>query len=84
MSGNQGIADVLRGLIADVPTFAWLVVVLTAVLGIFLAGYAMTRLYQASISGDGTALNWFIAFLIGSAMTCSPIVIAQLSFYYTG
>lgn len=84
MSGTKGIADVLRGLIADVPAVAWLLVVLTAVLGIFLAGYAMVRLYQANQAGDGTAMNWFIAFLIGSAMTCSTIVIAKLSFYFTG
>lgn len=82
MGGSQGIADVLRGLIEVVPSLAWLLVVLTAVLGIFLTGYAMLRVYQANNSGDGSALNWIVAGVIGSTMTVSTIVVAQLSFYF--
>ncbi|MDP4025770.1 hypothetical protein Q8W71_24365 [Methylobacterium sp. NEAU 140] len=82
MTGSKGIADVLRGLIADAPAFAWLIVVLAAVMGIFLTGYALTRVYQANAAGDGTAGSWVIAAIIGSAMTCVTIVIAQLSFYF--
>ena len=84
MHGGKGIADVLRGLITDVPEAAWLIVVLTAAFGMFLAGYAMVRLYQANQTGDGTAANWFIATIIGSALTCSTVIIAQFSFYYSG
>lgn len=82
MGGSQGIADVLRGLIDVVPTLAWLLVVVTSVLGIFLTGYAMLRVYQANNSGDGSALNWIVAGMIGSTMTISTVVVAQLSFYF--
>lgn len=82
MGGSRGIADVLRGLIELVPILAWLVVVLSAVAGIFLTGYALVRVYQANTSGDGTAGNWIIAGIIGSAMTCVTVVIAQISFYF--
>ncbi|SEP49184.1 hypothetical protein SAMN04487843_12959 [Methylobacterium sp. ap11] len=82
MGGSKGLADVLRGLIELVPILAWLVVVLAAVTGIFLAGYAMVRVYQANTSGDGTAGNWIVAAIIGSAMTVSTVVIAHFSFYF--
>ncbi len=82
MTGSKGLADVLRGLIETVPVLAWLVVVLAAVAGIFLAGYALVRFYQANASGDGTAGNWLVAAIIGSAMTCGTVLIAQLSFYF--
>ncbi len=55
MNGSRGLADVLRGLIETVPVLAWLVVVLAAVAGIFLAGYAMVRFYHTNAAGDGTA-----------------------------
>lgn len=82
MNGSKGLADVLRGLIETVPVLAWLVVVLAAVAGIFLTGYALVRLHQANTSGDGTAVNWIAAGVIGSAMTCVAVVIAQISFYF--
>ncbi|MCJ2029483.1 hypothetical protein MKK50_08730 [Methylobacterium sp. J-043] len=82
MNGSRGIADVLRGLIALMPVLAWLVVVLAAVAGIFLAGYALVRVYQANASGDGTAGNWLIAAILGSAMTCVTLLIAQFSLYF--
>ena len=82
MGGSKGLADVLRGLIETVPVLAWLVVVLAAVAGIFLAGYALVRFYQANASGDGTGGNWLAAAIIGSAMTCVAVVIAQISFYF--
>ncbi|WP_430912222.1 hypothetical protein [Methylobacterium sp. sgz302541] len=82
MTGSKGIADVLRGLIDTMPVLAWLLVVLAAVMGIFLAGYAMVRVYQANASGDGTAGNWIVAAIIGSAMTCGTILIAQFSYYF--
>jgi hypothetical protein len=82
MTGSQGLADVLRGLIEAVPIFAYLIVVLTAVMGIFLAGYGMVRIYQTSTSGEGSAGSWIIATIIGSSMTVSTIVIAQLSYYF--
>lgn len=82
MGGSKGVADVLRGLIDLVPTLAWLVVVLSAVAGIALAGYAMVRIYKANDSGDGTAGNWIVAGVIGCAMTIPTILIAQFSFYF--
>ena len=82
MTGSKGIADVLRGLIELMPVLAWLVVVLAAVAGIFLAGYALVRVYQANTAGDGTAGNWVIAAILGSAMTCITVVIAKFSFYF--
>lgn len=82
MSGAKGIADVLRGLIDGAPMLGWLIVVLAAVMGIFLAGYALMRLYQANTARDGTALNWVVAAVIGSVMTCVTILIAQFSFYF--
>lgn len=82
MNGGKGIADVLRGLIADMPALVYLVAVLSAVMGVFLAGYALVRLYQTNADGDGAAPNWFVAFLFGSAMTVGSIVIAKLSFYF--
>lgn len=82
MGPNKGLAEVVRGLIQVMPTLAWLLVVLAAVLGIFLTGYAMLRVYQANNAGDGSALNWIVASIIGSAMTISTVVIAQLSFYF--
>ncbi|NGM38052.1 MULTISPECIES: hypothetical protein [Methylobacterium] len=82
MTGSKGIADVLRGLIDTMPVLAWLLIVLAAVAGTFLAGYALVRVYQANASGDGTAGNWIVAAIIGSAMTCGTILIAQLSYYF--
>ncbi|MCF4130129.1 hypothetical protein [Methylobacterium sp. SyP6R] len=82
MNGSKGLADVLRGLIDTVPVLAWLVVVLTAVAGVFLAGYAMVRFYQANAAGDGMAGNWLAAAIVGSTMTCVTVLIAQLSFYF--
>ena len=82
MGGSKGLADVLRGLIDLVPVLAWLVVVITAVAGIFLTGYAMLRIYQANNSGNGTAGNWIVAGVIGCAMTIPTIIIAQFSFYF--
>ncbi|WP_066922502.1 hypothetical protein [Methylobacterium sp. CCH5-D2] len=82
MNGSKGVSDVLRGLIDTVPVLAWLLVVLAAVAGIFLTGYALVRVYQANTSGDGTAGNWVVAAVIGSAMTCATVVIAKLSFYF--
>ncbi len=82
MGPNKGLAEVFRGLIDVVPTLAWLLVVVTAVLGIFLTGYAMLRVYQANNSGNGSALNWIVAGVIGSTMTISTVVVAQLSFYF--
>ncbi|BCM87635.1 hypothetical protein [Methylobacterium indicum] len=82
MTSSKGLADVLRGLIETVPVLAWLVVVLTAVAGIGLAGYALVRVYQANTSGDGSAGNWMVAGVIGCAMTISTVLIAQLSFYF--
>ncbi|GAA0241596.1 hypothetical protein LNAOJCKE_4912 [Methylorubrum aminovorans] len=82
MSGSKGIADVLRGLIDGMPALAWLLVVGAAVAGVVLTGYALTRVYQANTSGDGTAGNWIVAAVIGSAMTCVTILIGQLSFYF--
>ncbi|MGN7126802.1 hypothetical protein [Methylorubrum thiocyanatum] len=82
MGGGKGIADVLNGLIADMPALVYLVAVLSAVMGVFLAGYALMRLYQANAAADGTGLNWFTAFLLGSAMTVGSIVIAKFSFYF--
>lgn len=80
--GSKGLADVLRGLIDLVPVLAWLVVVLTAIAGIFLAGYALVRVYQANTSADGSAGNWLVAGVIGCAMTISTVLIAQFSFYF--
>ena len=82
MTGSKGLADVLHGLIELVPVLAWLVVVLGAVAGIALAGYALVRLHQANTSGDGSAGNWIAACVIGCAMTISTVLIAQLSFYF--
>ena len=82
MTGNQGLADVLRGLIEGVPALAYLIVVLSALIGIFLTGYGLVRLYQTNASGEGSALNWIVATIIGSSMTVSTVVIAQLSFYF--
>ncbi len=82
MGGSKGLADVLRGLIELVPILAWLVVVLAAVAGIVLAGYAMVRVYQANTSGEGNAGNWIVAAIIASSMTIATIVIANISFYF--
>ncbi len=82
MGPTKGLADVLRGLIDLVPVLAWLVVVLTAVAGIALTGYALVRVYQANTSGDGTAGNWIVASVIGCAMTIPTIIIANFSFYF--
>ncbi|SFG78337.1 hypothetical protein [Methylobacterium gossipiicola] len=82
MTGSKGIADVLRGLIDSIPALAWLLVVGAGVAGIGMAGYAMVRVYQANASGDGTAGNWVVAVIIGSAMTCVTLLIGQISFYF--
>ncbi len=82
MNGGKGLADVLSGLIAGMPDIAWLIVVLTAAFGMFLAGYAMLRLYQANQSADGSALNWVFAMIIGSALTCGTVIIGNFSLYF--
>lgn len=83
MGRSKGIADVLRGLIELMPVLAWLLIILAAVTGIFLSGYALVRVYQANTLADGTAGNWIVAAIIASAMTSVTVVIAQLSFYFT-
>ncbi len=84
MNNGQGVADVLNGLIRMMPDLAWLIVVLTAAFGMFLTGYAMMRLYRANDSADGTGVNWVVAAVIGSTLTCCTVVIGSLSFHYTG
>lgn len=84
MNTGKGVADVLNGLIGMMPDLAWLIIVLTAAFGMFLTGYAMLRLYQANDAADGTGMNWVVAGVIGSALTCCTIVIGSFSYHYTG
>lgn len=82
MNSNQTIADVLRGVIDVVPSWANLVVGVTALLGIASCAISGFRLYQAVQHDEGTQFNWLVAFGVGACMTIAAIVVGQSSLIF--
>jgi hypothetical protein len=83
MSSNKTIADVLRGVIDVVPSWANLLVVVAALLGISCCATSAFRLYQAVQHEEATPMNWLAAFALGAAMTIVAIVVGQSSLMFS-
>jgi hypothetical protein len=83
MSSNKTIADVLRGVIDVAPSWANLLVVVAALLGMSCCATAAFRLYQAVQHEEATPMNWLAAFGLGAAMTIVAIVVGQSSLLFS-
>jgi len=81
MAGGT-VQDILKGLIDLIPILGWGIAVLACVAGIWMAGIAGFRMYEASLTGE-SQLKWIFGFIIGSLMTITPIIIAVISFIFT-
>jgi hypothetical protein len=82
MNAGKTIADVLRGVIGVVPSWANLLVVVAALLGVASCGLSGFRLYQAVQYDEGTPVNWVVAFGLGAAMTILAIIVGQSSLMF--
>jgi hypothetical protein len=82
MNTGKTIADVLRGVIDVVPSWANLLVVVAALLGVAACGLSGFRLYQAVQHDEGTPVNWVVAFGLGAAMTILAIIVGQSSLMF--
>ena len=83
MNNGRTIADVLRGIIEVVPSWAGLLVTVAALLGIACCGIAAFRLYEAVQNEQGTPLNWLAAFALGASMTVIAIIVGQSSLVFS-
>ena len=79
MNQTKTIADILRGVIDVVPSWANLVVSVAALLGISCCAIAAFRLYEAVQRDEGAPMNWLAALTIGAAMTVVAIIVGQSS-----
>ncbi len=82
MNSNHTIADVLRGVIDVVPSWANLLVAVAALLGVGSCAISGFRLYQAVQHDEGTPLNWLLAFGIGASMTIAAVLVGQSSLFF--
>ena len=76
------VQDILTNLIELMPILGWLIVVVSAISGLCLCGYALQKLYDDNTSGQAS-LRWLGAFSVGCMMTVIPVFIALFSYAYT-
>ena len=82
---DKTLVDVLKGLFQLTSVWADMIIIALGLVGMAMAGHAMLKLYRDTQLGEnGETWGNVMKVVLGALMTISTIILARVSFVFTG